>query len=56
MNIIEHGKYLKDNILKCTNCNCKFSITEKDINKVQLYQTTKRIVVCPECKERIYLN
>ena len=48
-------------IIKCTECGCKFSYENEDIEVIGLYsmdqlQTRKPYIVCPQCHKSITLT
>ena len=56
--IIKHGTR---RITECTECGCKFSYENEDIEAIGLYsmdqlQTRKPYIVCPQCHKNITLT
>lgn len=57
MEILTHGKYFKDDICICKNCGCVFRYEPNDLMRLQYKdEDIRTLVICPECKERNYLD
>ena len=57
MEILEHGKYFKDDVCTCIDCSCVFRYEPDDLVKLQhIGEDVRTLVICPECKERNYLD
>ena len=57
MEILTHGKYFKDDTYRCMNCGCVFRYEPKDLAKLKYKdEGIRTLVICPECKERNYLD
>lgn len=58
MEILEHGKYFENNTWVCRNCGCIFSYEPKDIQHINYRDgdIAKVLLICPECKEKNYLD
>lgn len=57
MKILANGKYFKNNTHKCKECGCVFRYAPKDLTRLKYKDESIRIlVICPECKEKNYLD
>lgn len=57
MEILAHGKYFENDTYRCRNCGCVFRYEPKDLMKLQYKpESIRTLVICPECKERNYLD
>lgn len=57
MEILAHGKYFEDDTYRCRKCGCVFKYESKDLIRLQNKDEDIQIlVICPECKERNYLD
>jgi hypothetical protein len=57
MEILEHGKYFKDDTCICRNCDCVFRYEPNDLVRLQyIDEDIRTLVICHECKERNYLD
>lgn len=59
MEILSHGKYFKydKGIHKCLYCECKYRYETKDVHLLKDSNgITHTLLICPECRERNYLD
>ncbi len=57
MRVIKEGrKPLKEVEQKCARCGCEFAYERDDVENVEQYNESHYYVICPTCKNHIYVD